>query len=136
MARGTSRQTVDKGRWLDFARVGRSFAEAADLAREFEYWNAAGVLLVHAAIALTNALTVRLAGTKSAGEDHAQAAALLQATVLGDEDSKRALRQLRSLLLEKSRVSYSGEIYNRRDVERMRKHFERFTGWAEKLLME
>jgi hypothetical protein len=29
--------------------VGESFAQAAEMATQFQYWNAAGVLLVHAA---------------------------------------------------------------------------------------
>jgi hypothetical protein len=46
------------------------------MAVEFQYWNAAGVLLVHAAIALTDALTVKIGGAKSTGEDHMLAADL------------------------------------------------------------
>lgn len=135
MARGAGRQTVDQSRWHDFARVGRSFADAAELAAEFEYWNAAGVLMVHATIAFGDAVSVRLAGAKSAGEDHAQAADLLQSVVVGDRESKTAIRHFRSVIQEKNRVSYSGEVYIRRDVSRLRKHFERFRKWAETLLL-
>ena len=135
MARGAARRTVEKPKWRDFERVGRSFAEAAALAAEFEYWNAAGVLIVHAAVALTDAVTVRLAGVKSAGEDHGQAASLLQEVVVGDEESGRAIRQLRSLIQEKTRVSYSGEVYGPRDVARLQKHFGRFRQWVNELLL-
>lgn len=135
MARGARRRVVDKARWRDFQRVARSFAEAADLAAEFEYWNAAGVLIVHAAIALADAVTVRQAGVKSAGEDHSQAASLLQGAVVGDQESSRAIRHLRTILQEKTRVAYSGEMYGRLDVSRLRKHFDRFQQWANELLL-
>ena len=135
MARGAQRRRLDRARWRDFERVGRSFAEAAELAAEFEYWNAAGVLIVHAGIALVDAITVRLTGTKGSGEDHAQAAALLQEAVIGDQESSRAIRQLRAILQEKTRVSYSGEVYTAADVARLRKHFDRFRQWAETLLL-
>jgi hypothetical protein len=56
--------------------VAENFAQAAAMAVEFQYWNAAGVLLVHSAIALTDALTVKIGGVKSTGEDHMLAADL------------------------------------------------------------
>lgn len=58
MVRPGRRRHVDRSRWRQFHTVAEHFAEAAEIAREFEYWNAAGVLLVHAAIALTDSLTV------------------------------------------------------------------------------
>jgi hypothetical protein len=49
--------------------VGEHFVQAAQLATEFQYWDAAGVLLVHFAIAVTDALTIKVGGVKSAGLD-------------------------------------------------------------------
>ena len=50
MPRTGRRRQVDRSRWRQFRSVGEHFAKAAEVATEFEYWNAAGVLLVHAAI--------------------------------------------------------------------------------------
>lgn len=58
MPRPGRRRQVERNRWRQFRTVGESFAQAAEMATEFQYWNVAGVLLVHAAIALTDALTV------------------------------------------------------------------------------
>ncbi|MDP2886358.1 MAG: hypothetical protein Q8P51_15185 [Ignavibacteria bacterium] len=40
---------------------------------ELGYWTAAGVLIVHAAIAYADALCIRSAGEKSSGENHEDA---------------------------------------------------------------
>jgi hypothetical protein len=65
MPRTGRRRQVERSRWRQFRSVGENFAKAAEVATEFEYWNAAGVLLVHAAIALTDALTVKVGGVKN-----------------------------------------------------------------------
>ena len=52
MRRTGRRRQVDRSRRRQFRSVGENFAKVADVATEFEYWNAAGVLLIHAAIAL------------------------------------------------------------------------------------
>lgn len=44
-----TRKSIEKSKSMDFAHVADSFYKGAELAREFEYWNAAGVLMIHAA---------------------------------------------------------------------------------------
>lgn len=131
--RGRRRQ-VDRSRWPEFLAVAEHFSQAADLAKEFEYWNAAGVLIVHAAIALTDALTVKIGGVKSAGENHALAAHLLEEVVAIDNEGKKAISHFRAILEEKQLVSYSGEIYRQEDIRRMSRHLERYRTWARRLL--
>jgi len=104
------------------------------MATEFQYWNAAGVLLVHAAIALTDALTVKIGGAKSAGDDHMLAAELLESVLALDPEAKKAIRHLRALIQEKTLVSYSGEIYRQEDIRRMTRHLDRYRAWAHPLL--
>lgn len=134
MPRTGRRRQVERSRWRQFRSVGENFANAAEVAAEFEYWNAAGVLLVHAAIALTDALTVKVGGLKSAGEDHMLAAALLETVVAIDADGKKAIGHLRALIEEKNLVSYGGEIYRREDIRRMGRHLVRYRAWADRLL--
>ena len=93
MPRPGRRRQVDRSRWRQFSAVGEHFAQAAQLATEFQYWNAAGVLQVHAAIALTDALTIKAGGVKSAGEDHLLAADLLETVLVMDAEAL----ELRSL---------------------------------------
>lgn len=130
----TSRIKVDKNKSSDYTSVADNFTKGAELAKEFGYWNAAGVLIVHAAIAYTDAITIKVAGVKSRGEDHAQAARLMEEVVALDEDGRKALNKLRRLIEEKNLVSYSGEIYQKNDIERMWKLLERYKNWAVEML--
>jgi cobyrinic acid a,c-diamide synthase len=134
MPRTGRRRHVDRSRWHQFRAVAENFANTAEVAAEFEYWNAAGVLLVHAGIAFTDAVTVKIGGVKSAGEDHALAADLLEAVVAVDAEGKKAVGHFRTLVEEKTLVSYSGEIYRRDDVRRMARHLDRYRTWANRLL--
>lgn len=114
--------------------MGESFAQAAELAMQFQYWNAAGVLLVHAAIALTDALTVKVGGVKSAGEDHMLGADLLESVLAVDAEGKKAIGHFRAIIQEKNLVSYGGQIYRQEDIRRMARHLTRFRIWVDRLL--
>jgi len=130
----TSRIRIDKDKSFDYASVADNFTRGAELAKEFGYCNAAGVLMVHAAIAYTDAITIKVGGVKSRGEDHAQAIRLIEEVVALDEDGRKALNKLRRLIEEKNLVSYSGEIYQRNDIEKMWKLLERYKNWAVEML--
>jgi hypothetical protein len=128
------RRHVDRAQWRQFYTVASHFAEAAEVATEFGYWNAAGVLLVHAAIALTDAITVKVGAVKSVGEDHMLAADLLETVLATDAAGKKAINHLRALVQEKTLVSYSGQIYRQDDIRRMTRHLARYRTWADILL--
>lgn len=132
--RGRRRQ-VDRSRWRQFLTVAEHFAQAAEVAKTFEYWNGAGVLMVHAAIALTDAITVKVGGVKSASGDHGVAADLLEEVVAVDAEGRKAIGHLRALLEEKNLVSYSGQVYGQEDIRRMGRHLARYQAWARQLLM-
>jgi len=104
------------------------------MATQFQYWNAAGVLLVHAAIALTDALTVKVGGVKSAGEDHMLGVDLLESVLAIDAEGKKPIGHLRALIQEKTLVSYSGQVYRQEDIRRMARHLNRYRAWADRLL--
>ena len=130
MAKSKTRVAVDRAKAKDYRSVAESFYRGAELAREFEYWNASGVLIVHAAIALADAIAIKLAGTKSRGEDHHETIALLEQVVAQGEEKKKALQHLRRIIDHKNAVSYSGQIYDRPDIEQLWKQVERFREWA------
>jgi hypothetical protein len=101
---------------------------------ELEYWTAAGVLIVHAAIAYADALSIKLSGQKSAGEDHEDAVTLIDEVVEGGEEKTRAVNQLRRIIEEKTRVSYIGDLYGPSETRELWKRLERFREWARSIL--
>ena len=128
------KKTVPADRWNQFHHLAIVFKDAASLAKEFEYWNASGLLIVHAAIAFTDALTVKVGGVKYRGEDHYQAGQLVQETIVLEAEGKRALKHFFAIIEQKSLVSYSGRIYQRKDIFYLWKHLERYQKWVETML--
>ena len=55
---------IDNRRHLDFVTVAENFKDGAELAYEFGYFNAAGVLIVHSAIALADSITIKYSSSK------------------------------------------------------------------------
>lgn len=134
MTRRRSRKAVDRTRYREYHEVAEHFFEAARSSMDLEYWTAAGVLIVHAAIAYADALAIRLSGQKSAGEDHEDAVALIVDVVAGGEEKTRAINQLRRIVEEKTRVSYLGDLYSPAETRELWKRLERFRQWARGIL--
>jgi len=126
----TKRVSVPRSKKSDYAKVAESFYNGAEMARGFEYWNAAGVLIVHASIAYTDALTIRFGGIRSKGEDHMAAVDILRQVMALDEEGRTGARHLERIINEKNRVSYEGEIYTKKDVDALWKHLLRYRAWA------
>jgi hypothetical protein len=125
---------VSRSKAVSYRAVAENFFQGADVARQFEYWNAAGVLIVHAAIAYADAISIRLGAVKSRGEDHHETISLLEELLTAGEERRKALHQLRRIIDHKNAVSYSGEIYRRKDVDQLWKLASRFREWAIQLL--
>ena len=136
MPRTTVRKGVDRTRSADYLTVAENFFKAGELAREFEYWNAAGLLAVHAAIAFADAICVKLGGVKSRGEDHHEAIALLNELTAVSEAQKKALNQFRKIIDHKTSVSYAGDVYGRADVEVLWRLVVRFREWTRSVLQK
>ena len=130
MTHRTSRIKVEKSRSAEFLSIADNFRKAAELAIEFSYFNAAGVLIVHSVIAIADALTIRLGGVKCRGENHYEIVSLLKDIVPDNPQKEKALNHFIAIIDHKSRVSYSGEIYHRKDIDTMMKHGRRFSDWA------
>ena len=111
-----------------------NFRSGAETAKAFDYWNAAGVLIIHAAIAYTDALTIKIGGVKSQGDDHMAVVDLVREVVELDNSGETALNHLWRMIQEKNAVSYQGEIYTCQDVEKLWKQLERYKAWALSLL--
>ena len=86
---------------------------------EAELWTSASILFVHAAIAFTDALTIKAGSVKSAGDDHAQVIYLVEQTLFLSTGDKIALNRLGKILGEKSKVSYGGKVYSRKQADKI-----------------
>ena len=132
--RGQRRVSVPRSKSGDYARVADNFYHGAELAKEFEYWNAAGLLVVHSAIAYTDAVTIHVGGLKSQGEDHMAAVDLIREVVELDESGRRAAGHLARIIEQKNSVAYNGDVFSRQDVDALWKHLERYRPWANLIL--
>src|SRR5882672_1999185 len=96
------RASVSREKYQDYMKVADNFYSGAELAKEFEYWNAAGLLIIHAAIAYTDALTIKVGGVKSQGEDHMAAVDLLREVVELNEAGQKAANHLARMIEQKN----------------------------------
>jgi hypothetical protein len=134
MVKKVSRKEIESVNFKKFFNVAKNFYKGAELAEEFEYYNAAGVLFVHAAIALADALTIRLASKKCSGENHYEVIAKLNEVLATNSSTRHALNHLEKIIDHKNAVSYAGDLYTKKDINDVKKHFDRFRIWAEGLL--
>jgi len=134
VAQRSRRKPVPRNRTIQYQKVAEHFFVAAKHALQLEYWTAAGVLIVHSAIAYADALCVKQSGQKSSGENHEDAVALLEEVVAGGEEKERAINQLRRIIEEKTKMSYLGDLYTARQAEELWKRLERFRDWADRVL--
>ncbi|HMN18727.1 MAG TPA: hypothetical protein PKD03_14030 [Ignavibacteriaceae bacterium] len=134
MVKKVSSKTYDSTKYKSFIIVALNFSEAADLAFEFEYFNAAGVLYIHSAIAYSDAITIKLSGRKCSGNNHYEVIQLLESVVPKIRIDTKAFNNLKSLIDQKNLISYTGDIYHKKDLEKIIKAFKRFSEWAKSIL--
>lgn len=127
-------KNIEKNQFKNFEIVSADFRNGAIKAAELEYFNAAGVLIVHAAIALADAITIKIQGIKAKGDNHDVVVDLLKNTLPPSEEKKKALYNLERIIEQKNKVSYMGVIYNKKDFSVLLKYFERFQNWAVKFM--
>jgi hypothetical protein len=135
MVRKAQKLTIDRAKAANYKIVAENFYDGALAAVEYEYWNAAGVLIVHSAIAYGDAVTIKFGGVKSKGENHQALVNLLESLIPDSSAKKKALLQLYKIIDHKNAVSYSGDIYERADIDQLWKYLDRFRAWAEQLLL-
>lgn len=127
---------IERSYYSKYITVAVNFFEGAKVASEFEYWNASGVLIVHSAIAYGDAITIKFGKVKSRGDDHQNLVNLIDALVAESREKKNALINLSKIIDQKNLVSYSGDIYSRKDIDKLWKYLERFISWADPLLKQ
>ncbi|MBI3125873.1 MAG: HEPN domain-containing protein [Ignavibacteriales bacterium] len=134
MAERRGRKTVERKSYLRYQNVAEHFYEAAKDSMDLEYWTAACVLIVHSAIAYTDALCIKLSGQRSIGDNHEDAILLVDTIVADSEEKVKAVNQLRRIIEEKTKVSYLGELYSGNQAKEMWKRLERFREWVKIIL--
>ncbi len=134
MVKQSNRINVNKSEYNKFLLVSKNFSAASQIASEYEYYNAAAILIVHAAISLADALTIKKSGQKSKGENHYEVISLIKEIVGDSEDKTKALNHLEAIISHKNSVAYAGDVYNKSDIEKLKKHYERFSTWAKSIL--
>jgi len=133
-AKKITRKSVDRQQWQQYYKVAVQNKQGAENNLENVLWTPAGILIVHSAIALTDALTVKAAGVKSSGDNHLQVVELVKQVIEVSEDDTRALNRLLRILSEKSKVSYGGQLYTEHQAMGMMKQLERYQAWIDKKL--
>jgi HEPN domain-containing protein len=134
MAKQRGVKTVDRSKFREYQRVAQHFYDAAKDSVDLEYWTAAAVLIVHAAIAYADALCIKISGQRSVGESHEHTVSILEEHVAGEDEKTKALKQLRHIIEEKTRVSYLGEMISPAQTKELLKRLERFREWVLSIL--
>jgi len=58
----------------------------------------------------------------------------LREILSASSENKKAFVHLEKIIVHKTSVSYSGDVYGEKDIDNLWKNFERFKSWAEEQL--
>ncbi|QQS35696.1 MAG: hypothetical protein IPM56_15865 [Ignavibacteriales bacterium] len=134
MVKKVSAKKFDAAGYRRFITVAENFDDAALLAEEFEYFNSSGVLYILSAIAYADALTIKLTGKKSSGDNHYNVIHLMEETVPSGKINKKAMDCFKSLIDHKNLISYTGDVYRKKDILKIRRLYGSFKEWVVTLL--
>ena len=132
--RTSKRVSVDKSKFPDYRQLADQFSSGAESEISLENWSAAALLIVHAAIAYTDALTIKIGGVKCQGDDHMAAVDLAREVVVLDEQGEKALNHLWRIIQEKNAVSYYGDSCTKDQADKLWKHLGRYKSWVVSVL--
>lgn len=118
---------ADAVQYLDKAS---EFALEAQHALDAARHDAAMLGAVHAGISAADAVTVALAGRRSADSDHQRAADLLEEVGRNSSDIRRRVRQLRALLAKKNTVEYENKRTTGPEATDAVRRSVRLVAWA------
>lgn len=127
-------KTVDRDQATHYLEKARGFLADAELMLQVGEFSGNGiaVLCVHAAIAFSDAVSIKAAGRKSASGEHTDAVQVLQGALgaLNAAD-KAALKALRAVLQRKDEVSYTRTRLDHDAAAHMLARLVTFARWAE-----
>jgi len=129
LGRKLSKKPVDRNQWRQYRSAAVEYCQGAINNYDNELWTSASILFVHAAIAYTDALTIKAASVKSAGDDHGLVIYLVEQVLSLASEDKKALNRLGKILGEKSKVSYGGKVYTQKQADKIKTDFSRYQIW-------
>ncbi len=133
-AKKLSKKSVQSSEYICYLETAEELYSGAEQAVAESNQTAAAVLIVHAAIAYTDALTIKFGSAKSAGEYHGQAADLLRQILHLSSADEKAIKRFDKLIGEKTKVSYTGLTPTSSKVSSMMKDLTRYRDWAREKL--
>ena len=121
---------VEKAMARTYLGKANQFLAAARVARDAQQSDAALLLAIHAGLSACDAVTVALAGVRSADPDHLRAADLLETVASGSPEVRARADQLRGLLKMKNLVEYEDRRVSTKEADAGTKRAERLAAWA------
>jgi hypothetical protein len=95
------------------------------------YRTGIGLLAIHSAISLSDAITVGLTGKRKSHQDHAKAARELETVCSSHRISdKKGIAHFKWLLAQKNEVAYQGDRLDDASVKMAVDKAQRFSVWA------
>ena len=88
-------------------------------------WFGVAINAVHAAIALTDSLSIVLRRERYAGQTHDEAVTYYAALPIAEQSFKQSVLRFGSILSIKHRAEYAGEAVSEKDAESILKQLER-----------
>lgn len=125
-----AKKSVNRDRWKQYLEVAEENLLGAEANMERELWTPAGILIVHAAIAFTDALTIKAGGVKSTGESHSLVVELVAQLLQLSKGDRRSLNRLARILGEKSVVAYGGKSYSESQIAGMWRNLSKYREWV------
>jgi hypothetical protein len=121
-------EVVPKGRYTVYLSRAEEFEEQMVRAASQGAWNSIGLLGVHCVISGCDALTVRLAGQRWSGQDHAGVYGVVSSLNL--PGASVALRQISNVLDQKNRIEYEARAFSRAEATEVSQAASRFLSWV------
>jgi hypothetical protein len=125
-------KTVSAGRAEAAHHVAKAsqFLEVARLAVDDQLYDAGMLNAIHAGISAADAVTVALAGERSADPDHLRAVTLLEQVAGTSDPVRMRARQLRMLIEMKNAVEYESRRASAVEASQAAERAERIVTWA------
>lgn len=118
-----------------FIERGDQLSESRELMKDDpEYSSALALVSIHCAIALNDALLIKLSGKHQTAEDHMAAVKRTRSQCSSKKIPPVGIKHLEDLLKAKARVSYSDERTTFETASRLAVASERFEAWARPLI--
>jgi len=126
----SKRVDVPRSQARSYLEKAKQFLNAAKDAVGGSRHDAAMLAAIHAAISAADAVTVALAGQRSADPDHSRAVDLLDEVGAGATEVTSHARQLRQLLATKNVVEYESRRATARNAADAVRRADRLVAWA------